>query len=71
MAESWAMMHTGFIGQNVHLYCSSKGLGTVVRSVGNQEQLNKALMENEYSQSYGLGYTHKKKLYSTSLCFLG
>ena len=41
--EKWAMMHAGFIGQNVHLYCSAKGLAAVVRSFGNEEQLRKEL----------------------------
>ena len=34
---------TGFIGQNVYLYCASEGLATVVRASVNREALAKAL----------------------------
>jgi nitroreductase len=31
--EFYAAAHTGFIGQNVYLYCASEGLATVVRAL--------------------------------------
>ena len=34
---------TGFIGQNVYLYCASEGLATVIRASVNREPLAKAL----------------------------
>ena len=34
---------TGFIGQNVYLYCASEGLATVVRASVNRDALAKAL----------------------------
>jgi nitroreductase len=30
--EFYAAAHTGFISQNVYLYCASEGLATVVRA---------------------------------------
>lgn len=30
--QKWAIMETGFLSQNVSLYCASEGLGTVVRA---------------------------------------
>jgi nitroreductase len=34
---------TGFIAQNVYLFCASEGLGTVVRGSVNRADLGKAL----------------------------
>jgi nitroreductase len=34
---------TGFIGQNVYLFCASEGLSTVVRATVNREALAKRL----------------------------
>ena len=34
---------TGFIAQNVYLFCASEGLGTVVRGSVNRDDLGKAL----------------------------
>jgi len=34
---------TGFISQNVYLFCASEGLGTVVRGLGNTKALAKAM----------------------------
>lgn len=34
---------TGFIAQNVYLYCASEGLTTVVRVVGNAEELSRIM----------------------------
>lgn len=41
--KNWAMMHTGFIAQNIILYCSVNSLSAVVRSVGNEDTLRKEL----------------------------
>jgi SagB-type dehydrogenase family enzyme len=35
----WANADTGFISENVYLFCASVGLGTVVRGMVNREQL--------------------------------
>ena len=35
--------HTGFISQNVYLYCASEGLATVVRGLINREEMAKAM----------------------------
>jgi nitroreductase len=39
MREFYAAAHTGFIGQNVYLYCASEGLATVVRALVDREPL--------------------------------
>jgi SagB-type dehydrogenase family enzyme len=39
----YAGAETGFIGQNVYLYCASEGLATVIRASINREALAKAL----------------------------
>jgi len=39
----YAGAETGFIGQNVYLYCASEGLATVIRASVNREPLAKAL----------------------------
>jgi nitroreductase len=39
----YAGAETGFIGQNVYLYCASEGLATVIRASVNREALAKAL----------------------------
>jgi len=57
--KSWAMMHTGFIAQNVVLYSSSHGMSAVVRSPGNVERLRAALKlpDNcEVVMSQAVGY---------------
>jgi nitroreductase len=41
LAMSYA--NTGFVAQNVYLFCASEGLGTVVRASVNQADLGKAL----------------------------
>lgn len=40
---TFAGAETGFIGQNVYLYCASEGLATVIRASINKEPLAKAL----------------------------
>ncbi len=39
----YSAAHTGFISQNVYLYCASEGLATVVRAMINREELAKAM----------------------------
>lgn len=39
----YSAAHTGFISQNVYLYCASEGLATVVRARINREELAKAM----------------------------
>ena len=40
---SWAMMHTGFIAQNVFIYCAVNGMTSVVREVSGAERLRREL----------------------------
>jgi len=56
--KNWANMHTGFIAQNVVLYCSSKGMSAVVRSCGG-DSLRKALHLEDHQEiiiSQAVGY---------------
>ncbi len=39
----WAAADTGFIGQNVYLFCASEGLVTVFRAMVDREPLSKAM----------------------------
>lgn len=39
----YSAAHTGFISQNVYLYCASEGLATVVRALINREELAKKM----------------------------
>jgi hypothetical protein len=58
-AASWAMMHTGFIAQNVELYCTVHKMSAVVRLGGNQETLRKELRLGDNQQiivSQAIGY---------------
>ncbi|HOU36241.1 MAG TPA: SagB/ThcOx family dehydrogenase [Candidatus Omnitrophota bacterium] len=41
--ESWAAMDTGFIAENVYLFCTSEGLSTVVRGLFEPGPLIKAM----------------------------
>lgn len=41
--EIYSGMDTGFISQNVYLYCASAGLSTVVRAMVDREALKKAM----------------------------
>ena len=43
----FAMAHTGFISQNVYLYCAAEGLGTIVRASMDVAGLQKALNLSE------------------------
>jgi len=42
-AAVWAAMDTGFIAENVYLFCASEGLATVVRGMFDPEKLSKAM----------------------------
>ncbi len=60
--ERWAMMHTGFIGQNVIIYCAANKLTAVVRSFGNRETLRKELHLGENQEiiiTQAVGYPPK------------
>ena len=39
----YSAAETGFIGQNVYLYCASEGFSTVIRAMLNRDALSKAL----------------------------
>jgi hypothetical protein len=39
----WAYTDTGFIGQNVYLFCASEGLATVFRGTLDREEVSRAL----------------------------
>jgi SagB-type dehydrogenase family enzyme len=39
----YSAAHTGFISQNVYLFCASEGLATVVRALINREELAKKM----------------------------
>ncbi|MDD5408970.1 MAG: SagB/ThcOx family dehydrogenase [Candidatus Omnitrophica bacterium] len=42
-SEFYAACDTGFIGQNVYLYCASEGLATVVRGLFDEQTLSKVM----------------------------
>ncbi|MBT4365149.1 MAG: SagB/ThcOx family dehydrogenase, partial [Desulfobacteraceae bacterium] len=55
---------TGFISQNVYLYCASEGLATVVRGSVDRPALAKAMKlrpEQRIVLSQSVGYPKKKK----------
>jgi SagB-type dehydrogenase family enzyme len=41
--DSWAAMDTGFIAENVYLFCASEGLSTVARGLFDSEKLAPAM----------------------------
>jgi SagB-type dehydrogenase family enzyme len=41
--DSWTALDTGFIAENVYLFCASEGLVTVVRGMFEAEKLSKAM----------------------------
>ncbi|MBN1291845.1 MAG: SagB/ThcOx family dehydrogenase [Candidatus Latescibacteria bacterium] len=60
--ENWAMLHTGFIAQNVTVFCAVKGMCSVIRSFGNHEALRKAMKLNENQKiiiTHAVGYSPK------------
>jgi nitroreductase len=57
--EFYAAAHTGFISQNVYLYCASEGLATVVRAGIDRPALAKAMKlrpEQKITLSQTVGY---------------
>jgi nitroreductase len=55
----FAGAETGFIGQNVYLYCASEGLVTVIRAMVNRDALAKALKlrpDQKITLSQTVGY---------------
>lgn len=57
-----ANANTGFIAQNVYLFCASEGLGTVVRASVNRADLGKALNlrpEQRITLAQSVGYAKK------------
>lgn len=58
--EIYSGAHAGFISENVYLYCTSAGLGTVVRAWVDKEILSKELNLNENQKiilAQTVGYT--------------
>jgi nitroreductase len=57
--EFYAAAHTGFIGQNVYLYCASEGLATVVRASIDRPALASAMglrPEQRITLAQSVGY---------------
>ena len=57
--EKIAFADTGFIGQNVYLYCASEGLATVVRGLIDKPALANALKlrpEQRITLAQTIGY---------------
>jgi nitroreductase len=46
----YAATDTGFISENVYLFCASEGLGTVVRGSIDKEALAKAMKLGEHQK---------------------
>jgi SagB-type dehydrogenase family enzyme len=60
--ESYAAAHTGFISQNVYLFCASEGLATVVRALIDRPALAKAMglrPEQKITLAQTVGYPKK------------
>ena len=60
--EMYSAADTGFISQNVYLFCSSEGLATVVRGSINREALAKAMKlrpDQKIILAQTIGYTKK------------
>ncbi len=58
----YSAAHTGFISQNVYLYCASEGLATVVRGMVDRETLAKAMKlrpEQKVIFAQSVGYPKK------------
>jgi SagB-type dehydrogenase family enzyme len=54
--------HTGFIGQNVYLFCASEGLATVVRGLVDREAMAKVMQlrpEQHVTLAQSIGYPKK------------
>jgi SagB-type dehydrogenase family enzyme len=60
--DFYAAADTGFIGQNVYLYCASEGLATVVRASIDRPALSKAMKlrsEQKITLAQSVGYPKK------------
>ncbi|MGA2327960.1 MAG: SagB/ThcOx family dehydrogenase [Bryobacteraceae bacterium] len=60
--DSWAFAATGFISQNVYLYCASEGLTTVVRAMVDRAALSKAMKlrpDQKITLAQTVGYPKK------------
>ncbi len=58
-AKFYSTAHTGFIAQNVYLFCASFNLGTVIRDLVDRDTLSKALNlkdDQEIILSQSVGY---------------
>jgi hypothetical protein len=54
--------HTGFISQNVYLFCASEGLATVVRGLVDREAMTKTMKlrpEQRITLAQSIGYRRK------------
>ncbi len=59
-ADAWARLHTGFLLQNVTIFCSSRNFANVVRSGGDEDALRDILkLENdqEIIVTQAIGYS--------------
>jgi SagB-type dehydrogenase family enzyme len=59
----YSAAHTGFISQNVYLYCASEGLATVVRGMVDRETLAKVMKlrpDQKIMLAQSIGYPKKK-----------
>ena len=60
--EFYSAADTGFISQNVYLFCASEGLGTVVRGLVHRENLGEAMKlrsDQRVILSQSVGYPKK------------
>ena len=60
--EFYSAVHTGFIAQNVYLYCASEGLATFVRALFDRPALAKAMglrPDQKITLSQSVGYPKK------------
>lgn len=58
----YSAAHTGFISQNVYLFCASEGLATVVRALINREELSKKMglrPDQQITLAQTVGYPKK------------
>ena len=58
----YSAAHTGFISQNVYLYCASEGLATVVRGLVDREAMSKVMKlrpDQKVMFAQSVGYTKK------------
>lgn len=61
--QNWAFADTGFIAQNVYLYCASEGLAAVVRGMVDKPSLSKAMKlrpDQKITLAHTIGYPAKK-----------